>query len=560
MDIRFTRELLDTLVAAGAASPCFKGRLYSAYLDVDSYTIDPSDKKLIRRICDRPEFHAKIEHRRVLRCLDQLGSLGKGDTETPIKNLQLLVDAFVFALRAAPKPWIFTEDSEGYMLAWLCHNVEYHPARGRGDDHTPAHTDIDLLAMARGKRRSRDICFGRENLPQGVTKLLESRDAYIATAKLLDDYERDNKYYFEHAERMGEQFWATGTGRDVGGSHWSRSTVQFERDGQRSKVVMDDLDRKGEKNNSPMDFWDPPRNDDDDTQVNAEAEAAPLVPLPVQPFVRVFHLGNHEYVDTHMSNLEPYEYDPKLIEKLVLPKTHKRLIDGLTSKAITRMSDIVEGKAQGVIILCSGTPGTGKTLTAEVYSEEAKRPLYVVQCSQLGTNEEELEKHLSEVLSRATRWRAILLIDEADVYIHERGTSMQQNAIVGVFLRLLEYYGGILFLTTNRVTVVDDAILSRTTAHIRYRVPSGPDRDRLWAILLRQYNVDPSAELIGQAVAAFPEVSGRTIRQLIRLALMLAGKKPLEVKHLTRAAKFHDFNEGKPVPTHSNGKTQGAAK
>src|SRR6185295_19284784 len=104
---------------------------------------------------------------------------------------------------------------------------------------------------------------------------------------------------------------------------------------------------------------------------------------------------------------------------------------------------IVAGKTGGTIVFCTGEPGTGKTLTGEVFSEVIKRPLYVVQCSQLGTDEEELEKQLKKVLRRAQRWGAILLIDEADVYVRERGDDIQQNAIVGVFLRVLEYYRGI---------------------------------------------------------------------------------------------------------------------
>ena len=73
------------------------------------------------------------------------------------------------------------------------------------------------------------------------------------------------------------------------------------------------------------------------------------------------------------------------------------------------------------------------------FREASKKALYVVQCSQLGISAEQLEEKLSGVLERASRWGIILLIDEADVYIHERGNDLEQNAIVGVFLRLLEY-------------------------------------------------------------------------------------------------------------------------
>lgn len=61
-----------------------------------------------------------------------------------------------------------------------------------------------------------------------------------------------------------------------------------------------------------------------------------------------------------------------------------------------------------------------------------------------------LEKSLIRIFQLASHWKAILLLDEADVVVKERTTSdVVRNALVSVFLRKLEYYDGILFLTTN---------------------------------------------------------------------------------------------------------------
>ena len=49
------------------------------------------------------------------------------------------------------------------------------------------------------------------------------------------------------------------------------------------------------------------------------------------------------------------------------------------------------------------------------------------------------------------RWEAVLLLDEADVFLEARSThDLERNKLVSIFLRVLEYYEGILFLTTNR--------------------------------------------------------------------------------------------------------------
>jgi len=80
----------------------------------------------------------------------------------------------------------------------------------------------------------------------------------------------------------------------------------------------------------------------------------------------------------------------------------------------------------------------------------------------LGTNIEHLEHNLVEITSLAYKWGAIILIDEADVYLAERSLQdVQRNGLVSVFLRHLEYFQGTMFLTTNRLTTFDDAFQSR---------------------------------------------------------------------------------------------------
>ncbi|MBU0656200.1 MAG: hypothetical protein KJ914_13850 [Gammaproteobacteria bacterium] len=53
--------------------------------------------------------------------------------------------------------------------------------------------------------------------------------------------------------------------------------------------------------------------------------------------------------------------------------------------------------------------GGGKTLTAEVYSEIIKRPLYRVHSGQLGLNVVEMETALKNTLTRAQRWGAVVV-------------------------------------------------------------------------------------------------------------------------------------------------------
>lgn len=89
-------------------------------------------------------------------------------------------------------------------------------------------------------------------------------------------------------------------------------------------------------------------------------------------------------------------------------------------------TDIRKGKGRGLVAVLHGPPGTGKTLTAEGIAELLKRPLYMVSVGELGTNAHTLETELNKILDVAHAWGAVLLLDEADVFL---GTWIQKNRL-----------------------------------------------------------------------------------------------------------------------------------
>ena len=163
-------------------------------------------------------------------------------------------------------------------------------------------------------------------------------------------------------------------------------------------------------------------------------------------------------------------------ERLVLPKKTKDLVKALvmvrTSKVGEKQGmsilgkgkrdDLIAGKCNGLIMLLHRSPGTAKTLTAESVAEIAEMPLYNVTCGDIGTSADEVEKYLQTVLVLGKTWNCVLLLDEADVFLEERSMSdLERNSLVSVFLRTLEYYDGILILTSNRAGTFDEAFKSR---------------------------------------------------------------------------------------------------
>ncbi|KAJ2990888.1 hypothetical protein NUW58_g2732 [Xylaria curta] len=131
--------------------------------------------------------------------------------------------------------------------------------------------------------------------------------------------------------------------------------------------------------------------------------------------------------------------------------------------------DIIEGKANNLIILLHGVPGVGKTATAEAVADANEKPLFPITCGDLGLEPEKVETKLGSIFQLANKWNCVLLLDEADIFLADRKPdNLERNALVSVFLRILEYYNGILILTTNRVGTIDEAFESRIHIMLYY--------------------------------------------------------------------------------------------
>lgn len=163
---------------------------------------------------------------------------------------------------------------------------------------------------------------------------------------------------------------------------------------------------------------------------------------------------------------------------------------------------------------------------------------------QLGLNVASMETALKEILTRAQRWGAVMLIDEADVYIKRRDDNMAMNAVVGVFLRVLEYFNGLLFLTTNRVDDIDEAIVSRCIALIRYNPPDAAAKRRIWRVMAEQFELPMDEGLIHALVELFPQATGRDIKGLAKLVAKFCHQKNLapDIAVFRRCAVFRGLD------------------
>lgn len=126
-----------------------------------------------------------------------------------------------------------------------------------------------------------------------------------------------------------------------------------------------------------------------------------------------------------------------------------------------------------------------------------------------------VEFALTSIFKVASRWRAILLLDEADVFLAQRSDNPLLNALVSVFLRELEQYDGILFLTTNRMQAFDEAMISRIHLPLNYK-PLGRDaRKAVWESFLKQATTKKGNPKVDKGVIddlAEKNLNGREVR------------------------------------------------
>ncbi len=209
------------------------------------------------------------------------------------------------------------------------------------------------------------------------------------------------------------------------------------------------------------------------------------------PVVLGFAFSEKLWLEFTVSGVKDIDWNEGAFDSLVLPDNQKSIVKALVEShkfhASQSIDDVIQGKGKGLVAVLHGPPGTGKTLTAEGIAELLKCPLYMVSAGELGTDPRTLEAELNKILDIAHSWGAVLLLDEADVFLEKRTIhDIHRNALVSIFLRLLEYFQGILFLTTNRVETFDDAFQSRIHLALRYGELTTKAKRSVWKLFLER--------------------------------------------------------------------------
>lgn len=201
----------------------------------------------------------------------------------------------------------------------------------------------------------------------------------------------------------------------------------------------------------------------------------------------------------------------------------------------------VEAGGVGVRALFAGPSGVGKTLAARLLAAELGKDLYRVDlAATVNKYLGETEKNLSQVLSAAEELDIVLLLDEGDALMASRtdvGSSNDRyaNLETNFLLQRIEFFEGILLVTSNAADRIDPAFARRMDAVLHFRVP---DEWQRYGIL--QQHLGATAEVDDawlQDAAQRCILTGgqwRNVATHARLLALQAGR-PLQAGHVHAA-------------------------
>jgi hypothetical protein len=476
--------------------------------------------------------------------------------DSPVPSLPAMKQMFASVMSENMYKWIFRESPDGFMLPYLVTGVEYTPPSKFSSEHTTiqlkcgtyysnheftgeddkAEYETPSVNFNNGhlyenedELLKEDIEFDKNNMYdfddvendddddeentqskkstksklkpppkkkktyKKLMQILADRNIFMPTDEALELFFKHARTCYDLSSKMGHQFICTGKAYMKQG--WSSSVYNMNEEGSHYRLVVD---MKG-------------------IPEGAERQSKAIFGqglIPFHPYIRCYNLTKYCFCDVHAALLKEYEYDDGIINNMIVTDRLKNYLNKIIGGQNV-FTDIVKGKSGGMIILASGIAGVGKTLTAEVYSEKMHLPLYSIQASQLGITVEKIEEKLVKALKRAERWGAVLLIDECDTYLRKRANDLEQNAIVGIWLRLLEYFNGIMFLTTNIHDQIDDAILSRCSSHIKYEAPNKKELCDIIKVHCRVQGIDISPS-DAKTISENYKMTGRDVRNMLK--------------------------------------------
>lgn len=198
---------------------------------------------------------------------------------------------------------------------------------------------------------------------------------------------------------------------------------------------------------------------------------------------------------------------------------------------------------RGVTALLEGERGTGKSLVAGAIAADLGVDLYRIDLAAvLATWSGEIEQHLGRVFDLAEQAQAVLVLEQAEQLVEQRAGAGQRDVALAYLLQRFDAYDGVVILTVNAGTPIDDAVARRISARLALPFPDEAARERLWRVHLPP-DVPVRGTLDLAALAGQNRMSGGGIRDAALRAAFLAAAEgsPIAQEHLERAVRSELF-------------------
>ncbi len=214
----------------------------------------------------------------------------------------------------------------------------------------------------------------------------------------------------------------------------------------------------------------------------------------------------------------------------------------------------IRPRGYGLKVLFSGSPGTGKTMCAEVIAGSLGYDLFKVDLSSVVSKwVGETEKNLRQIFDAAEGGTSVLLFDEGDAIFGSRGDNKSAqdkyaNQEVSYLLQRLEVFEGCAIITTNLQDNIDDAFLRRFSAIVEFPFPSPHERTRLWERTLPQGELradDIDTEVLGRE---FHLAGGSIVNASLNACIAAATDgSPVTMRHCVVSVARELYKMGKQV-------------